>query len=505
MKSFNQFLTEAENSIPLDLSEAVEWFSIFDEELFEVDKIEVLEELSEEDLINLAWIKEYLYEAELIPGAANKKVKFNRSNPKPKFKRPNPKPKSANPLPDPWEGSYTTGKSDPPKANQKVTPNSQQYTGPVGPQRAVSDLKISKSGLEAARDVARGRETLPPPPPGVKRAPWELNNKNASQKSAPASTSRLRQSLSNLSSKIKSKLPPQPSASPGGRFAGVKNFIGRAAVPVTVAFDTGIETAAQKSRGRRTGSALAMGATKPAGGLAGMKAGAAGGAAIGSLAGPIGAAVGGVVGGIGGYYTGSNLAGKASETVAGATGKEKTAMATANRQRQAGGGLAGIGGQTTFSKGKDGTGFMSTGVGNQRKTVQLAKTSVVKDPKTGKLETGNLAFKDGKAVYKRAADPSTLAQTSSNPLERVGRSLFAGAYKQQDEKARQARLAQAVQSDIKRQRELGVKGSQNLVGPKIVGPKIVGPKPTPSKPAGGGMGGRRGGGSSPGSIKPTTK
>jgi len=289
----------------------------------------------------------------------------------------------------------------------------------------------------------------------------------------------VRSGPSALSTEVKPPVQRIPINSnvPGGRFAGVKNFIGKAATPVQLALDTGIETAAQKSRGRRTGSALTMGATKAAGGLAGMKAGAAGGAAIGSLAGPIGTAVGGVVGGIGGYMTGSGLAGKASEVVAGSTGKEKAVMAAANRQRQAGGGLAGIGGQTTFSKGKDGTGFMSTGVGNQRKTVQLAKTSVVKDPKTGKLETGNLAFKDGKAVYKRAADPSTLAQTSSNPLERVGRSLFAGAYKQQDEKARQSRLAQAVQSDIKRQRELGVKGSQNLVGPKIVGPKIVGPKP----------------------------
>jgi len=253
----------------------------------------------------------------------------------------------------------------------------------------------------------------------------------------------------------------------------------------------------EKMKGSGNLRALAKGATM----AVGTVLGGLGGGALGSLAGPTGT----VIGGYAGQAAGAELSGKAFDTVAGANAVTRKAMATANRQRQAGGGLAGIGGQTTFSKGKDGTGFMSTGVGNQRKTVQLAKTSVVKDPKTGKLETGNLAFKDGKAVYKRAADPSTLAQTSSNPLERVGRSLFAGAYKDQDEKARQSKLKQAAQSDIKRQQALGVKGSQNLVGPKIVGPKIVGPKPTPSKPAGGGMGGRRGGGSSPGSIKPTTK
>ena len=243
---------------------------------------------------------------------------------------------------------------------------------------------------------------------------------------------------------------------PGGRFAGVKNFIGKAATPVQLALDTGIETAAQKSRGRRTGSALTMGATKAAGGLAGMKAGAAGGAAIGSLAGPVGTAVGGVVGGIGGYMAGSGLAGKASEVVAGATGKEKAAMAQRQRQSQSGGGLAGIGGKTTFSKGKGGAAFMSTGAGKQRKTVQLGKTSVVTGP-GGKQDVGHLAFKGGKAVYKRAADPSTLARTSSNPFERIGRSLFAGAYKKSDEAARQRKIAAARQSDVKRQQKLGVK------------------------------------------------
>lgn len=242
-----------------------------------------------------------------------------------------------------------------------------------------------------------------------------------------------------------------------GRFGKIKGFIGKAATPVQLALDTGLEAAAQKQRGRRTRSALAMGATKAAGGLAGMKAGAAGGAAIGTaLGGPVGTAIGGAVGGIGGYIAGSGLAGKASEVVAGATGKEKAAMAQKRRQSQAGGGLAGIGGKTTFSKGKGGTGFMTTGTGAQRKTVQLDKTSVVRDAK-GKEAVGHLAFKGGKAVYKRAADPSTLARTSSNPFERIGRTLFAGAYKKQDEAQRQKALAKARQSDVKRQQKLGVK------------------------------------------------
>jgi len=274
----------------------------------------------------------------------------------------------------------------------------------------------------------------------------------------------VRSGPSALSTEVKppvQRIPINSNVPGGRRIPGLKSGAALSAV---------VGAADEKMKGSGNLRALAKGATM----AVGTVLGGLGGGALGTAVAP---GAGTAVGGYAGQAAGAELSGKAFDTVAGANAVTRKAMAAANRQRQAGGGLAGIGGQTTFSKGKDGTGFMSTGVGNQRKTVQLAKTSVVKDPKTGKLETGNLAFKDGKAVYKRAADPSTLAQTSSNPLERVGRSLFAGAYKQQDEKARQDRLAQAVKSDIKRQRELGVKGSQNLVGPKIVGPKIVGPKP----------------------------
>jgi hypothetical protein len=245
----------------------------------------------------------------------------------------------------------------------------------------------------------------------------------------------------------------KPTAAPkGGRFAGVSRNLGRAAYGL----EAGLETMDQKARGRKTGSAVTMGATKAAGGWAGAKAGAATGAKFGAVLGPKGAAVGAALGGLGGYMAGSGAAGKASEMIAGATGKEKAAMAQKQRQSQAGGGVAGIGGKTTFSKGKGGTGFISTGSGSQRKTVQLDKTSVVRDAK-GKEEVGHLAFKGGKAVYKRAADPSTLAKTSSNPLERVGRTLFAGAYKKHDAAQKQKALATARQSDVKRQQKLGVK------------------------------------------------
>jgi len=240
----------------------------------------------------------------------------------------------------------------------------------------------------------------------------------------------------------------KPSSTTGKFPSGLGRNLGRAAYGL----EAGLETLDQKSRGRKTGSAIAMGATKAAGGWAGAKAGAAGGAALGSLAGPIGTGVGAALGGIGGYYAGSNLAGKASETVAGATGKEKAAMATANRKSQAGGAIKGIGGKTTFDTNKN---TITTGTGAQRKTAQLGKTSVITGP-GGKQEVGNLAYKGGKAVYKRS-DTKSLAQTSSNPLERIGRSLFAGAYKQSDAANAAKKLATARQSDANRQKALGVK------------------------------------------------
>ena len=237
-----------------------------------------------------------------------------------------------------------------------------------------------------------------------------------------------------------------------GKLGGVKKFIGKASGPAAFALDAGLETAAQKSRGRKTGSALAMGATKATGGLIGAKAGAATGAAIGSLAGPIGTAVGAGIGGVGGYLAGSGVAGKASETVAGATGKEKAAMATANRQRQAGTAVKGIGGKTTFDTKKN---TITTGSGAQRKTVGLAKTGVVQ--RGGQSVAGNLAYKGGKAVYKAGPSAQSLAKTSSNPLERVGRSLFAGAYKKSDAANAAKKLATARASDAARNKALGVK------------------------------------------------
>jgi hypothetical protein len=334
------------------------------------------------------------------------------------------------------------------------------------------DLQFKRSTVASPTTTPSSGSTGTPPTGPVRPS---IGNVSGPASSPKPPKGPVRPSIGNVSGPASSPKPPKgpkgakpptsptPTAKPtvgkppiGVKPSGVLGKLGKLAGPLGVAADVGLETMDQKSRGRKTGSALAMGATKAAGGLAGAKAGALTGAKFGSFLGPKGAAVGAAVGGLGGYLAGSGIAGKASETIAGATGKEKAAMATANRQRQAGSAVKGIGGSTSFSQKKPGgPAFMSTGSGAQRKTVQLAKTGVVQ--RGGQSVAGYLAKKDGKAVYKAGPSAQSLAKTSSNPLERVGRSLFAGAYKAHDAKQAAKKLATARASDAARNLKLGVK------------------------------------------------
>jgi hypothetical protein len=215
---------------------------------------------------------------------------------------------------------------------------------------------------------------------------------------------------------------------------GILKTLGKVAGPASAALDV----ADERSKGSGWARSLAKGAAVAAGGALGGAAGSA----VAPGAGTVGGAVGG-----------SMAASKAFDVAAGANAKERKAIATANRQSQSGGAIKGIGGKTTFDTKKN---TITTGTGSQRKTAQLGKTSVVTDPKTGKQDTGYLAYKGGKAVYKRA-DTKSLAKTSSNPLERIGRSLFAGAYKKSDAANAAKKLAAARQSDAARNKALGVK------------------------------------------------
>ena len=282
-----------------------------------------------------------------------------------------------------------------------------------------------------------GRGTPPPPPssstttPSSGRRPNPYRATGTGRTEIPRSTTNpgrgpgAFQTVKNNAKNIKNF---KPGSVPGLKSGGVLSGV--------------VDTAVEKSRGSGWLRSLAKGTASALGAVGG---GIAGGA-LGTVVAPgAGTAVGGYVG----QAAGAAAAGKAFDTVAGANAVGRKQIATTNRKSQSGGGLVGTGGKTTFDTKKN---TITSG----GKTAQLGKTSVVTDPKTGKQGVGYLAYKGGKAVYKKP-DTKSLAQTSSNPLERVGRSLFAGAYKANDAKLAAAKLKTAATSDASRNKQLGVK------------------------------------------------
>jgi len=150
----------------------------------------------------------------------------------------------------------------------------------------------------------------------------------------------------------------------------------------------------QRKLGQSKEYATKRAISQAGGGAAGAWAGGKAGAALGTaVAGPVGGLVGGVLGGLGGYAVGSG-AGKA---LVGASEKDKQWMRKTNRQIQTG---------TTADKAQFKTG----------------NKSIITD-KTGQERVGYKAFKGGKTVYKHANKPESLRYTSSNPLERLGRTI----------------------------------------------------------------------------------
>lgn len=181
----------------------------------------------------------------------------------------------------------------------------------------------------------------------------------------------------------------------------------------------------------------------------------------------------------------SNIA-RAQQTIDTRDARKVAAKAGTYGTRQ-GSALTGIGGKTTTSRDAKGNAFMSTGAGKQRQTVQLTKTQLVRDPKTGKQVVGDLAFKGGKATY--LARPS-VASRDTSLAARVGRALNIGRYsKAAETQAAKQEYRTALKNTQTYQKKLGITPkaatAQKLpgrgvgpakVGPKLVGPKIVGPK-----------------------------
>ena len=195
--------------------------------------------------------------------------------------------------------------------------------------------------------------------------------------------------------------------------------LGRVAGPAFAAWDAYDVYKSERERGQTKERATKAAVTKAGGGAlgawAGAKAGAALGGAIGSIvpgAGTaIGAGLGGLAGGVLGYMGGEKI----GSAALGASQKDKDWMKWANRKNQAG---------TTAADA----------------TFKAGNKAIVKD-KEGKERVGYLAYKDGKPVYKYANDPKSLQYTSSNPLERLGRTFLPGMYKGKDEEARKRRVA----------------------------------------------------------------
>jgi hypothetical protein len=284
-------------------------------------------------------------------------------------------------------------------------------------------VKFKKTKV-SSKDAGFGSQSkTQTPPKGTQTPPKSSQTPPPSSNPPKSSTS---PKAGPLSQAPKPSAPKPPAVKPNA----IKNLKGLKGGSVLSGV---IDTAAEKSSGSGWARSLAKGTASALGALAG--------GALGSAAGPVGTFAGGTAG--------SMAAGKAFDTVAGANAVGRKAIATANRKSQSGGGLVGTGGKTTFDTKKN---TITSG----GKTAQLGKTSVVTDPKTGKQSVGYLAYKGGKAVYKRP-DTKSLAQTSSNPLERIGRSLFAGAYKENDAKLAAAKLKTAAASDASRNKQLGVK------------------------------------------------
>ena len=372
------------------------------------------------------------------------------------------KPQSQRGMPKTGPSSSLPGRTLAPAGGTTAKPAlpaaGQTQKGAPLARRTGSNPSIPDAMMRGAQDAANKPPATPKPPastptkPSSVGKPPALSSTNARRASAeakkaaaaagsgssgktiitpPSSASTAASSATKQATKAATDTATKAATKTAGK--GILKGLGKIAGPAAAALDV----ADERSKGSGWLRSLAKGAVVAAGG-------AAGGAA-GSVAGPVGT-VGGAVGG-------SMAASKAFDVAAGKNAKERAADRMTNRQRQAGGAIKGIGGKTTFDTKKN---TITTGTGPQKRTAQLAKTSVITGP-GGKQEVGNLAYKGGQAVYKRAQDPSTLAQTSSNWRERIGRSLFKGAYKQSDAANAAKKLATARQSDAARNKALGVK------------------------------------------------
>jgi len=140
------------------------------------------------------------------------------------------------------------------------------------------------------------------------------------------------------------------------------------------------------------------------------------------------------------------------------------------------------------------------------KTVKLASTQLVRDPKTGQQRVGDLAYKGGKAVYIARASTASRDSNASpaGAWRNLQRGLNFGGQRERDQAAAKQEYRTALKNTQAYTKALGI-STKSATAQKLPGYGTApAAKPKPAvKPAvaGGGMGGRRGAAPSPGSIK----
>lgn len=302
-----------------------------------------------------------------------------------------------------------------------------------------------------------------------------------------------------------SQKPPQSTPQRTG-FRIPRPTAGQAAVG---ALNVGIGALDYKGRrdvGQSRVQAGTGAAASAAGGQLGWAPGAKIGATLGSRFGPKGAAIGGVTGGLLGGMGGSAALTSLADRMTGVTKQQdiekvgqQYGMRTAKKRIAAtntygatkGSALTGLGGPTKV----DTTAGTLTTKG---KTVKLASTQLVRDPKTGQQRVGDLAYRGGKPVY--VARPSTASRDSNatigGALRNLQRGLNIGGQRQRDAEASKKEYRTALSNTQAYTKGLGI-STKSATAQKLPG---YGTAPTPkpaarpaSRPAGGGMGGRRGG------------
>lgn len=212
-----------------------------------------------------------------------------------------------------------------------------------------------------------------------------------------------------------------------------KSIGGRLTLPVTAGIEGVYDITAPEKQ-----ASIERTAAKKGSQLYAASQGAKLGASIGGLAGPWGRIAGGLIGGGLGYAG----AGSAFETIAGQTPTEKKLARQQNLDTQ------------QMRKPSVEPGSFST------RSLQ----TVVKDPRTGKDTVGYLtkqSYQGQEYTGYKAADTSNAARarTSSNPFERIGRTLFPDAYTKSDEenmrkKVREIKKIQGLPESVNRRKPM---------------------------------------------------